>query len=72
AARGHWTKWSITWSFELRLAHRQRLRIRDNKWNLLGSSSEVGSSIAEVAPKRMMETSELDPSFVFNRYLNRI
>ncbi|CAN0893415.1 hypothetical protein LINGRAHAP2_LOCUS18138, partial [Linum grandiflorum] len=63
---------SITWSFELRLAHRQRLWIRDNKGNLLGSSSEVGSSRAEVAPERMMETSELDPSFLFYQYSNRI
>ncbi|CAN0906282.1 hypothetical protein LINGRAHAP2_LOCUS24154, partial [Linum grandiflorum] len=31
-------------SFELRLAHCQRLRIRDIEGNLLGSSSKVGSS----------------------------
>ncbi|CAN0891975.1 hypothetical protein LINGRAPRIM_LOCUS72 [Linum grandiflorum] len=35
---------SITQPFGLLLAHRQRLRIRDNKGNLLGSSSEFGSS----------------------------
>ncbi|CAN0847477.1 hypothetical protein LINGRAHAP2_LOCUS4998 [Linum grandiflorum] len=36
------------------------------------SSSEVGSSRAEVAPEQTMETSELDPSFVFNQYSNCI
>ncbi|CAN0837240.1 hypothetical protein LINGRAHAP2_LOCUS1746, partial [Linum grandiflorum] len=40
----HLTKWSITQPFGLRLAHRQRLWIRDNEGNLLGSSSEVGYS----------------------------
>ncbi|CAN0876027.1 hypothetical protein LINGRAHAP2_LOCUS11063, partial [Linum grandiflorum] len=37
-SKGQWTKLSITQPLGLRLAHRQRLRIRDSKGNLLASS----------------------------------
>ncbi|CAN0837242.1 hypothetical protein LINGRAHAP2_LOCUS1746 [Linum grandiflorum] len=54
----HLTKWSITQPFGLRLAHRQRLWIRDNEGNLLGSSSEVGYSRENSTAYRFMKMSD--------------
>ncbi|CAN0920288.1 hypothetical protein LINGRAHAP2_LOCUS31953 [Linum grandiflorum] len=40
-SKGQRSKRGITWSFDLRLAHCQRLCIRDNEGNIIGSSSEL-------------------------------